>query len=491
MNQSDIAVHQVPHVPILVDGFLHGSPSRTEAYFLTHFHGDHYQGLDETFDFGGSKIVCSKITGSLCRAVLGIPEDRIISLPLDTPVLILLPRLRNAFFVSLTDANHCPGATMLLFEVPKSEESQKLLFSNGQELCGPSKEDISHSRVQARCLSESEFTHLETTVPDKETSLHSGDMRYHKRMLSSWTLKRCSKRLDRLYLDSTYARPRHSFVSQEDAIAHIDETVKQYETEGTRNLYIVCTYLVGKERILLKLAKTLCTGTDNLTGNKIWLSAKKMRILDQLNLGEDEYAWFTTDKSEARIFVVNMQVAGKTFPFFQPDFDRLRCFLELEYPRFNRIVAFVPTGWVNSSKQKTLRFGPVSPRIGNGTHKLEDIEEGNFRPNKFTISSASTEPSEIIDGFIHLVPYSEHSSYAELKEFISSVRPVNLIPTVYSNQRDQDRIRRLFSSHLDNHSAKKKFLQMFQTGTKRQNAGSRDEADRNTKCARPPDIVLD
>ena len=75
MNR-DLKVHQVPGTPgpFLVDGFKHvrASPT-TRAYFLSHFHSDHYGGLDERFD--AAPIYCTQITASLVAAKLGVKSE--------------------------------------------------------------------------------------------------------------------------------------------------------------------------------------------------------------------------------------------------------------------------------------------------------------------------------------------------------------------------------------------------------------------------------
>jgi DNA cross-link repair 1A protein len=38
--------------PIVVDGFQYASAGLSDCYFLTHFHSDHYIGLDKDFDCG-------------------------------------------------------------------------------------------------------------------------------------------------------------------------------------------------------------------------------------------------------------------------------------------------------------------------------------------------------------------------------------------------------------------------------------------------------
>ena len=54
---------QVPGTRFVVDGFRHAHPSVT-AYFLTHAHSDHYQGLSERWD---APVYCTEITARLIR----------------------------------------------------------------------------------------------------------------------------------------------------------------------------------------------------------------------------------------------------------------------------------------------------------------------------------------------------------------------------------------------------------------------------------------
>ena len=39
-------------VPASVDGFTYASRELSDTYFLTHFHSDHYAGLNGSFDCG-------------------------------------------------------------------------------------------------------------------------------------------------------------------------------------------------------------------------------------------------------------------------------------------------------------------------------------------------------------------------------------------------------------------------------------------------------
>src|SRR5689334_6321861 len=114
MNQRERLSHTIAGAgPILIDGFRFRDKGCT-AYFLTHFHSDHYSGLDDGFPWGnttGALLFCSPVTAQLVVAELGVEPALIRVLPFGqtTPVL--------DFQVTLLPVNHCPGAAMLLFRL--------------------------------------------------------------------------------------------------------------------------------------------------------------------------------------------------------------------------------------------------------------------------------------------------------------------------------------------------------------------------------------
>ena len=70
----------------------------------------HDAGLTRSFSSG--VVYCSPITATLLIKDMGLPAERVIPLSVDTPHVI------DGVTITLMDANHCPGACMMLFKVP-------------------------------------------------------------------------------------------------------------------------------------------------------------------------------------------------------------------------------------------------------------------------------------------------------------------------------------------------------------------------------------
>jgi len=174
---------KMPGTPFSVDAFSYGPIPDCSVYFLTlvslffflsppclkflmiphssHFHSDHYQGLNKRFDYG--QIFCSRITARLVAQELGVEPSLITSLDLDTPYDI------EGVKVTFLEANHCPGAVLVLFEL-----------RNGKTL------------------------------------LHTGDFRANASMPLYPAMK--ERKIDTLYLDTTYCQPTHAFPSQQEVL---------------------------------------------------------------------------------------------------------------------------------------------------------------------------------------------------------------------------------------------------------------------------------
>ncbi|KAF7134411.1 hypothetical protein RHSIM_Rhsim08G0084300 [Rhododendron simsii] len=360
----------IPRTRFIVDGFRF-SGDHSVSYFLSHFHSDHYAGLNPNWSKG--IIFCSHTTGRLLIEVLKISSLFVVPLSLSEPVLI------DGCEVSLIDANHCPGAVQFLFQIPGSGGGKS------------------------------------------ETYVHTGDFRYCDSMKLELGLTEFVG-CDAVFLDTTYCDPKFLFPSQEESIEYIVSVIERFgvENEGSVKsvLFLVATYVIGKERILLEIA--------HRCKRKILVDSRKLAILRVLGLGKDDA--FTEEESESDVHVVGWNVLGETWPYFRPNFVKVK---EIMNERgYAKVVGFVPTGWTYEVKR-----------------------------NKFAVRTK--------DEFeIHLVPYSEHSNYEELREYVRFLKPKRVIPTVGADvekldSKHADSMRKHFAGLVDEMAIKQEFLMGF------------------------------
>ncbi|CAG8688372.1 23518_t:CDS:2, partial [Gigaspora rosea] len=152
---------------ITVDAFKYGNIPNCTAYFLSHFHSDHYVGLSSKWSHG--PIYCSAVTGNLVVQQLRVKPYYVRKLPMNEEVAI---DKTNAT-VTLIDANHCPGSALFLF---------KIKCANGEI----------------------------------KRYLHTGDFRACPRqVLHSAIAQPNNPPIDILYLDTTYLNERYCFPAQE------------------------------------------------------------------------------------------------------------------------------------------------------------------------------------------------------------------------------------------------------------------------------------
>lgn len=227
--------------------------------------------------------------------------------------------------VVLMDAHHCPGAVMFLFK----------------------------GRMG--------------------TVLHTGDFRFHPRMLDHPLLVPQEKRnrmqnpdsakddgraitvdVDYLHLDNTFANPEYDFPSREEAYLGLKDIVQKHP----KYRVMLFSYNLGKEEVMLNLAKDFET--------LIVVDEDRMRKVKQMNL---KPYMFTTDPSE---------------------------------------------GWIHVKNIKDL--------------KNMDIEDANKEePTIFIILTGWNDKYNRNLPFYFKVPYSSHSNFRELERFVRAVCPRNLI----------------------------------------------------------------
>jgi DNA cross-link repair 1A protein len=408
---------------IVVDAFCYGKIPNATSYFLTHYHADHYGGLTKKFDHG--MIYASTITKSLVVKLIGVDESKITVVDVGQEVEFTLENGKVAKVTSI-DANHCPGSVLFLFKIP-----------NGNGWC---------------------------------SYLHTGDMRFCREMLSHPALLSLP-RLDGLYLDTTYARPQYQFPDQKqvvDAVCELlvalntrkngkmqqakavvrevmrsqledvnaivkkskspmsnllgwvtREAVQHATVASTGNsfhesktLVIVGSYQIGKERMYQKIAQSLKT--------LVYVEAHKRRVLSCLQ-DEALMSVLTSDIKQAGVHVVNM---GKL------NAEELTAYMKTVRAKgapVNRIIAIRPTGWTWTSN-KGMGNGSLSEIVQQEDGRQEIVK-------KFTVANLCPYDAKP-DVTVIPAPYSEHSSYNELEEFVvglsKNIGVTRCVPTVGS-----------------------------------------------------------
>ena len=235
--------------------------------------------------------------------------------------------------------------------------------------------------------------------------LHVGDFRWNReKLLEQSALNAIAsgeQRLDDLFLDTTYCDTKYVLPTQDDAIrATIEVAVRELKAAKSsrqRILLLFGAYTIGKERIYLSVAKHL--------GLKVYVDSRRYRILSALEWPKERLSLLTTKPGEAVLWVVPL---GHVTMKKLPSYLSVRIGVSFEKD-FDRIVGFRPTGWSMTAK-------------GSGVVK-------------------SSTRGEVT---VHSVPYSEHSSFPELVDCITCLRPKRIIPTV-SVSKSQQQVELLLS----------------------------------------------
>ncbi|KAI3343074.1 DRMBL-domain-containing protein [Ustulina deusta] len=414
----------MPGFFICVDAFRYGAVKGCNAYFLSHFHSDHYIGLTANWSHG--PIYCSKVTGSLIRSQLRTPSKYIKELEFEETLEV--PGTEGVT-VTMLPANHCPGSSLFLFEKKigrgSNPRTQRILHCGDFRACPA---QVAHPLLK----------------PDTVDTI-SGKVKQQK--------------IDVCYLDTTYLSPQYSFPPQNDVIRACADfckalsgdpstaneafdrlrrekgstTVNSFFPKGngdttaaviksedsdtrTRSdpknrLLVICgTYSIGKERVCKAIAQALNT--------KIFASPSKIKICSQL--GDPELtALMTSNPYEAQVHMqMLMEIRAET----------LQDYLDSYKPHFTRIAGFRPSGWNFRSPTTTAKNVPAntSPSAVPTTSILHsEAWRTRFGSRDFVAQRGSTREAMCFG-----VPYSEHSSFRELALFLMTLRIEKVVPTV-------------------------------------------------------------
>ncbi|GAB5354923.1 hypothetical protein AAMO2058_000161100 [Amorphochlora amoebiformis] len=434
----------------IVDGFSFANRSPPNIFFLTHFHSDHYGGL--TRHFSGGPIYCTKVTARLIGAQYGL---RHCVHPVSMNKTVDINGVKVTFF----DANHCPGSAMILFETkgrrllhvgdfryhprmkdfpilkelkrhdidvcyldttycdPKrnfptqdhciryvASESGKILKSKGKVLIVLGAYSIGKERVQLAVakackskiyvdprrfktytlldlpFSDLDFTQIDTQRP----SALDRFMLPKKKSKNSGKIK-ISENIENDLLRKDYERAENVpegglEISREILLSSEQKLEQSHGEQDKKGLHPLFRKLSPEEMQTLlereSINKHLLSQEDRPTREP----EKSQNGTGKRRAAKSIVDVYTTNPRSSKVHVV---------PMGWLSYDKLASYAK-SIGSFDHVVGFRPTGW----------SGPRCKKTSNGFVTL------------------------------HHVPYSEHSTFNELKDFVRWLKPRKIIPTV-------------------------------------------------------------
>ncbi|KAH6628034.1 DNA repair metallo-beta-lactamase-domain-containing protein [Chaetomium tenue] len=430
----------MPGFSICVDAFRYGAVEGCEAYFLSHFHSDHYIGLTANWTHG--PIYCSKVTGSLVKSQLKTAAKYVVELEFEKTVPV--PDT-NGVMVTMIPANHCPGSSLFLFEKTTGGRTQRVLHCGDFRACPA---HVEHPKLR----------------PETVDAI-SGRTKQQK--------------IDVCYLDTTYLNPRYSFPPQNDVITACAELCSllnksllandngQWETllrrqrggasannkdvskfftttsststkpsspppdnaftalngrrRNSNRLLVVCgTYSIGKERICVAIAQALQT--------KIYATPAKIRMCKQLD--DPELAsLLTSNPTEAQVHMqMLMELRAETLSEYLSAYKARG--------EFSHIIGFRPSGWnyrppsTTTTTSSSSSSAPITANLPpTSLPTLHLLHHPSWRP-RFAVRDLVPQRGATAEALCFGAPYSEHSSFRELALFVLALRIERVVPTV-------------------------------------------------------------
>ncbi|SLM37695.1 metallo-hydrolase oxidoreductase [Lasallia pustulata] len=411
----------LPGFFICVDAFRYGAVEGCKAYFLSHFHSDHYIGLTSSWCHG--PIYCSRVTANLVRQQLRVDPKWVFDLEFDRKIEVPGTQCVE---VTMIPANHCPGSSLYLFEK---------VVGKGRN---PKKQRVLHCGDFRACPAHVQHPLLRPDVIDAVTGKQTGQ-----------------QKLDVCYLDTTYLTPKYAFPSQEQVIKacadmcvslnkeRVDENdnweqtkkeragsgmvrfvrkdsdlIKEEQNDddvdamkgktkvGTRSrgrlLVIVGTYSIGKERICLGVARAL--------RSKIYAPPSKQKICAALE-DPELTSLLTSNPLDAQVHMqMLMEIRAETLADYLTGYK----------PHFSRIVGFRPSGW---------NYRPPNSRFVESPAVQTVLHSESWR-SRYGMAELVPQRGSTREASCFGVPYSEHSSFRELTMFCCALRIDRIIPTV-------------------------------------------------------------
>jgi DNA cross-link repair 1A protein len=481
--------------PVMIDGFRFADGRRCSHYILTHAHSDHTTGLRRRrFEHG--RIFCTTVTAAAIEHDLALPSITLEEYlsgnppPFDPARPVVACPLNARFpmcegvFATFGDANHCPGAAIVVFEVPERPYRLAAAAAKGGAAGGGCLEEKSFSAVSAAAVGGGGGSGPAATPSSSTSSIvvvHTGDMRFDAgKMAAPGTplgqLLAKGKRVHTLVLDTTYCGPRWRVPPQPHTIAALGRALRlvasgsggggggghnkhHSQQQSHRVLVAFSAYHLGKERCFFGAARAL--------GWRVFLPPAKRRFLEVLGelSPENGYAWrldlVAEHPWEAEIHVVGrgalnvprqqQQAAGAGGAAAgggdgdgngngngtngnnpRPRGGRYRS-QQQQMPLAEWLQAYLDQTNAALARHQQNQHHPNANLRPFSRAAAVRASGWCFRPNGPGFSLyRPTQSTALVS-----VPYSEHSSFDDLVSCVGLLRPQHVIPTVGAETKQQ------------------------------------------------------
>jgi DNA cross-link repair 1A protein len=394
--------------PLIVDGFQYANQELSRFYFLSHFHSDHYIGLTKSFNCG--LIFCSVNTKKLVHLRLNVSDQYVVGLPLNVPIsLSKYDTLLDLESVTLLHANHTPDGVTFVFKLKNGQ----IHWHTGDFRYQPS-------------MIQSNIDLLNSSKQLVRSSMNNTIAKYHHK-LSVHTL----------YLDTTYCNPKYDLPTQDIAVKSVIqymEKIKRHQSLSasadrfTSTIYLFGTYTIGKEKVFSGVSK-------HFNEKVIVLDTQKRKILKCIMNDYDDIIVNDSlmNSSSSSLFVVSM--SDLNYDKIINSVMRVNKLRQASAGgRVTKVYGFKPTGWSHqsSSSSTSSSLSKKQQQTLPWASSASSASSSSSTPSSLPLPKLMERRRKVVDIDVTIVsvPYSEHSSFPELKDCVQTLGAKRILPTV-------------------------------------------------------------